>query len=83
MKCHAKAGGYAVTFCQAMSSTVNFRTSKNQTGLFVSKITNIVTGEDCGDLVFLATKERKNGIVFNVCPFCGGSLIDQEKAKGE
>lgn len=83
IKCTAKKGGYALTFCESMSSTAGFRTSKNQTGLFVSRITNIKTGEIVGNLVFLATKERKNGIAFNVCPFCGGELIDPEKARGE
>ena len=80
IKCTAKKDGYALTFCEAMESTFRVRSSKSQRGLFVSEITNIKTGDRVGSLVFLVTPERKNGIAFNVCPFCGGELIGNERA---
>lgn len=81
-KCTAKKDGYALTFCEAMKSTIRPRSSKSQKGLLVSEITNIQTGDRVGSLVFLVTTERKNGIAFNVCPFCGGELIGNEKHNG-
>lgn len=74
-KCKAKLDGYALTFCEAMDSAVQVRGSKSQRGLFFSEITSIKTGNIVGRLVFLVTPERKNGITFNVCPFCGGKLV--------
>ena len=78
-RCTAKPNGYADTFCEAMSKAVNIRSSKNQKGLFISEIVNIKTNERLGSMVYLVTSDHKNGIAFNLCPFCGGELMDQSK----
>ena len=78
-RCTAKPNGYADTFCEAMSKAVNIRSSKNQKGLFVNEIVNIKTRERLGSMVYLVIPGYKNGITFNLCPFCGGELMDQSK----
>ena len=81
VKCTAKKGGYAETRCNALTSVTeqHIPRSKRTKGLFHSAIVDMETGGHLGTRVILKQgPHMEHGIVLNVCPFCGGPLVDLE-----
>lgn len=82
-KCTPKPGGYSETHCDALTAaTQGFHAGATARSkrLFVASMVNTTTHESLGTRVVLKSGDyTKNGIVLNVCPFCGGGLIDDER----
>ncbi|MGL4755743.1 MAG: hypothetical protein ACRCXB_25595 [Aeromonadaceae bacterium] len=77
-KCRAMQGGYSDEMCEALSSVIEFAPRTNSKGVFGRNIVNIQSGKSLGVMVVLKQgKHISRGIALNVCPFCGGSLMDQ------
>lgn len=80
VKCSHKTGGYSDTRCDALSSILEYYPKSNSKGVFGKSIVNIETNENLGVMVVMKLgKFQKDGVVMNICPFCGGSLIDPLK----
>lgn len=81
VKCTAKKGGYAESRCEALCSVTEQygKHAKRSKGLFHYAVVNIWTRENLGTRIILKQGPyMEKGIVLNVCPFCGGPLVDQE-----
>lgn len=77
VKCSAKEGGYSITRCEALGSVLEHHPRSNSKGIFGKSIVNIETNEQLGVMVVAKLgKFQVKGVVLNVCPFCGGSLLD-------
>lgn len=77
-KCTSKKGGYSDTHCDVLSSICEIHPKSNSKGLFARSMVNIESGESLGVMIILKQgKYISRGIALNVCPFCGGSLMDQ------
>lgn len=76
-KCTPQPDGYAATLCEAMIETAMFYPTARTSGMFRAQIVNIKTGEPKGTRILVKSGEHKvDGIVANICPFCGGGLRD-------
>lgn len=78
VKCTIRKGGYSETRCDALNSVIDYHPRANSKGIFGRSIVNINSGESLGLMVVAKLgKFQQRGIAMNVCPFCGGSLMDQ------
>ena len=79
VKCASKEGGYSVTRCEALNSVIEFYPRSTSKGVFGKSIVNIESNEPLGTMIIAKSgKHKSRGMVMNVCPFCGGSLMYQD-----
>lgn len=77
VKCTSKERGYSITRCEALNSILEYYPRSNSKGIFGKGIVNIETNEQLGVMVVAKLgKYQSRGVALNVCPFCGGSLLD-------
>ena len=77
IKCTHKPEGYAATLCEAMREVAEVYPTMKAKGVYQSEVVNTKTLEMKGTRILIKSgKHKGDGIVANVCPFCGGSLRD-------
>lgn len=79
-KCTPLKGGYADTVCEALKMAVQHRPNNKSKGLFTQSIVNTSTDkwERMGSCITLHSGDFVgDGILLNLCPFCGGQLHDK------
>jgi hypothetical protein len=64
--------------CETLSQTIdnNIPGFSKATGVFIQHLTNMKTFKPSRTYVGLKSKNFKNGLLFNFCPFCGEDISD-------
>ena len=75
--CKFMKGGYAESFCESMSRTLDTEKTKRHRGVFQQDIVEHPSFKKLGVRIVIKSGEfAKDGIVINVCPFCGEKVRD-------
>lgn len=78
-KCKIADNVKDVTLCPAMTKYVQYEGRPK--GIRLNTLTNMKTGKSRVAYVTYHESAKDDGVVFNVCPWCGENLIPPETAK--